>query len=938
MASKTIRSESAGLSSKLSGVTATFRLSDSQEITYYSLPALGRDLRLDFARLPFSIRVVLESLLRNLDGKAVTGEDVKALANWDPKDPADRDIPFKVSRILMQDFTGVPAIVDLAAMRDYVVKLGKSADLVQPIMPTDLIIDHSVQVDFFNRPDAFAKNQEKEVERNKERYQLLKWANGAFSGLRVFPPSAGICHQVDLEYLGTCVTLKKTKDGTIAFPDTLVGTDSHTTMIDALGIVGFGVGGIEAEAALLDQPVSFVTPKVLGVNLTGKLKEGTTATDFALTLTKMLREKGVVGMFVEFLGDGLKGLSLPDRATLSNMCPEYGATIAVFPPDEETLTYMKLTGRKDIQLELIRKYYEAQEMFDIDYNKVEYSDILEVDLGKIVPSVSGPSQPKQQLPLGALPNNFKDTFLSAQKLTNGVTAADLARLASESAVAKAGVQRATTDHEKVKSVKLTYPDGYETTLSDGDVVISSITSCTNTSNPAVMIAAGLLAKKALEKGLKVDTRKVKTSLGPGSRVVTRYLEKAGLIEPLAKLGYSLVAYGCISCIGNSGQLIEPQSSIINQNKLAVASVLSGNRNYEARINPDTRANYLMSPPLLVAFGIAGTVLKDLTTEPLAKNDKGDDVYLKDIWPTKDEINQIVKKVVGEELFEKEYGSHIFEVNPYWNGLFIPKGKVYGWEDKSTYIRLPPFFDGFDPGEDRKISKIENARVLAAFGDGISTDHISPAGGFSPNTPAGKYLSSLGVKTEDFNTYGSRRGNHEVMMRGTFANNLIKNLMVPGVEGGFTLHYPDKKQVSIFDAATQYKEEKIPLVVFGGKDFGQGSSRDWAAKGPALLGVKAVIVKTFERIHRSNLIGMGVMPLQFKEGEDAASLKIDFGKPVSINLRNEMSPRDKIELTFTRSDNGQITSATLASRIDSQIELEYYRSGGILNYVIKKLVV
>ena len=932
-----MKPKSVDAGSKLSGVTAAFKLSDSQEVTYYSLPILGKKLQRDLSRLPFSIRVVLESLLRNLDGKAVTEEDVMSLANWNPKNPVDRDIPFKVSRILMQDFTGVPAVVDLAAMRDYVVKLGKSPELVQPIISTDLIIDHSVQVDFFNRPDAFAKNQEKEVERNRERYQLLKWANDAFNGFRVFPPSAGICHQVNLEYLGTCVTLKKNGNESLAFPDTLVGTDSHTTMIDALGIVGFGVGGIEAEAALLNQPVSFVTPKVLGVNLTGKLTEGVTATDFALTLTKSLREKGVVGMFVEFFGEGLKGLSLPDRATLSNMCPEYGATIAIFPPDEETLAYIRLTGRKENQLELIKKYYEAQEMFSIDYNKVEYSDIMNVDLGKIVPSVSGPSQPKQQLPLEAVPNNFKDTFLSARKSTDGVVAADLARLASESAVAENGASKEMTNHEKVKSVKLTYPDGYETTLSDGDVVISSITSCTNTSNPAVMIAAGLLAKKALEKGLKIDTRKVKTSLGPGSRVVTRYLEKAGLMEPLAKLGYSLAAYGCITCIGNSGQLIEPQSSIINQNKLAVASVLSGNRNYEARINPDIRANYLMSPPLLVAFGIAGTVLKDLTTEPLAKNDKGEDVYLKDIWPTKDEVNQVVKKVVGEELFENEYGSHIFEVNPYWNSLFIPKGQIYMWDKNSTYIKLPPFFEDFNLKKDKQISQIENARVLAVFGDGISTDHISPAGGFSPNTPAGKYLSSLGVKTEDFNTYGSRRGNYEVMMRGTFANNLIKNLMVPGVEGGFTLHYPDKKKMSIFDAAMQYKTEKTPLVVLAGKEYGSGSSRDTAAKGPALLGVDAVIAKSFERIHRSNLIGMGILPLQFKQGEGVDELKLDFSKPVSIILQRDMTPRSEIKIHFTKKDTGDTAEATLINRIDTKIELEYYRAGGILNYVIKNII-
>lgn len=934
--SKKAKSESSGNEIK---TLSNFTLSDGTEVNYFSIPELAKKLNFDASRLPFSIRVVLESLLRNVDGKSVSKDDIKELGNWNPQYPADRDVPFKVSRVLMQDFTGVPAIVDLAAMREFAVKMGRSAQLVQPVISTDLIIDHSVQVDFFNNDKALAQNQEKEIERNGERYSFLKWADAAFNGLRVFPPSAGICHQVNLEYLATCVTMKKHGGRIIAFPDTLVGTDSHTTMVDSLGIVGFGVGGIEAEAALLDQPVSLPTPKVLGVHLTSSLREGVTATDFALTLTKLLRENGVVGMFVEFFGDGIKSLSLPDRATLSNMCPEYGATIAIFPPDEETLRYMKLTGRSDQQIELIRKYYSAQEMFNIDHKKVNYSGILTVDLSSISPSVSGPSQPKQQVELSQLKDNFKDSFL-VEEIVDGehkINAKDYTRWSAESLTPENGSIKSAPTHRKIKSVKIKYADGFETTISDGDVVISSITSCTNTSNPAVMIAAGLLAKKALEHGLSIDTRKVKTSLGPGSRVVTRYLEKAGLLEPLARLGYSLAAYGCITCIGNSGPLIEPQSRVINENSIAVASVLSGNRNYEARIHRDVRANYLMSPPLLVAFGIAGTVLKDLTKEPLAKNNKGKDVYLKDIWPSNAEISEVISKVVKSEMFKDEYGSNIFEVNPYWNKLSAPKGEMYKWDSKSTYIRLPPFFDGFDPAQDRKISSIQNARVLAAFGDGISTDHISPAGNFSADTPAGRYLSGLGVKVDDFNTYGSRRGNHEVMMRGTFANNLIKNFMVFGVEGGFTIYYPDNEKMSIFDAAMRYKKNNVPLVVFGGKDFGQGSSRDWAGKGPMLLGVKAIIAKSFERIHRSNLIGMGIIPLQFKEGEDAKTLKIDFSQPVSITLNDNMSQKEKVKIKFVRNDTGQEAEAILVSRIDTMIELEYYRCGGIMNYVLKQLL-
>ncbi len=918
---------------------STFKLSGGKTVSYYSLAALERAGLPSMARLPFSIRIVLESLLRNLDGRTVTEGDVETLAGWNPKDPADCDVPFKVARVLMQDFTGVPAVVDLTAMRDYIVGAGRSPDLIQPIIPVDLVIDHSVQVDSFNYINAVQLNQEKEMERNRERYLLLKWASQAFEKFRVLPPSAGICHQVNLEYISQCVTTRDTKDGCVAFPDTLVGTDSHTTMVDALGIVGFGVGGIEAEAALLDQPVSFTTPKVLGVHLTGKMRDGVTATDFALTLTRLLRERGVVNMFVEFFGEGLKNLSLPDRATLSNMCPEYGATIAIFPVDEETLRYMRSTGRSDEQIELVRKYYEAQNMLNINYDKVEYSDVIEVDLDSIAPSVSGPSQPKQQLPLGKVKVNFAETFMEDDRhgSEHKIEQVDYTRWAAESETVENGKIKSAPMHKKLKGVNIKYEDGYETRLSDGDIVISSITSCTNTSNPSVMIGAGLLAKKALERGLSVNTRKVKTSLGPGSRVVTRYLERAGLMEPLAKLGYGLVGFGCITCIGNSGPLIDRQSDAINKNGLAVAAVLSGNRNYEARIHPDVRANYLMSPPLLIAYAIAGTVLKDLTKDPLGKNSKGEDIYLRDIWPSQKEINDVIHRAISIDMFEKEYGKHIYDVNPYWNTLDIPQGKAYRWDAASTYIRLPPFFEGFDPGKERSVGDIEGASVLAVFGDSISTDHISPAGAIGKDSPAGRYLIERGVKLEDFNTYGTRRGNHEVMMRGTFANNRIKNLMLPGVEGGYTLHLPDGKKTTIYEAAMQYKKENVPLVVIAGVEYGSGSSRDWAAKGPMLIGVKAVIAKSFERIHRSNLVGMGLLPLQFKSGQDAKTLNIDPTKPVSVRLPKKLAPKQAVKLIYTKNGDGAQSEAELVVRIDTPIEMEYYMSGGVLNHVIKKIM-
>ncbi len=918
---------------------SSFKTSSGKEIFYYSLPALEAAGIGSVSALPFSIRIVLESLLRNSGTESVTAENVIALANWNAKDPGERDVPFKVSRILMQDFTGVPAVVDLGAMRQYLAGKKSSPGSIQPEIPVDLIIDHSVQVDSFNARNAIQTNQKKEMERNTERYKLLKWASGAFNNFRVFPPSAGICHQVNLECLATCVAVKKEGNKQIAFPDTLVGTDSHTTMADALGIVGFGVGGIEAEAAMLGQPISFAMPKVLGVRLKGRLRDGVTATDFALTLTRLLREKGVVNMFVEFFGEGVKNLSLPDRATLSNMCPEYGATVSVFPTDNETLRYMKGTGRDEEQIELIKRYMTAQKMFDIDYRKVRYSDILDVDLRSIEPSVSGPSQPKQQIPLRGIRENFIKTFtVGTAKARDGhkLSSKDYTRWSAESMAAENGRIKDAPLHSAIKSVRIRYEDGYEATLSDGDVVISSITSCTNTSNPSVMVAAGLLAKKAVEKGLKVDTRKVKTSMGPGSRVVVRYLEKAGLMKYLERLGFGLVGFGCITCIGNSGPLIEGQSDAINRNGLAVASVLSGNRNYEARIHRDVRANYLMSPPLLVAFAISGTVLKDLTKEPLGKGKDGKPVYLRDIWPSQKEVDRIVGKTVSERMFRKEYGKGIYEVNPYWNGLRSAKGSMYEWDGKSTYILLPPFFEDLEPYAGEAINPIRGARVLALFGDSISTDHISPAGEIGADTPAGKYLLGMGVKKEDFNTYGSRRGNHEVMVRGTFANNRIKNMMLGGEEGGFTIHYPSMRKMPIYEAAMKYKREKVPVVVIGGAEYGSGSSRDWAAKGPRLLGIKAVIAKSFERIHRSNLVGMGIVPLQFGAGEDANKLGIDTSKSVSIEIDSSLGSRSKVKMRYTKK-NGEEASAELLCRIDTEIELEYFRAGGILNYVLKRIM-
>lgn len=905
------------------------KLSANQEVNYYSLPKL-EEKGYKISSMPFSIRVVLESLIRNLDGKSVKENDVINIAEWNPDKSNDNDVPFKVSRVLMQDFTGVPAVVDIAAIRDYFSKKAKDPALVEPLMKVDLIIDHSVQIDAFGTDQAFKINQQREVERNKERYKLLKWASQAFKSFNVFPPSAGICHQVNLEYLGEVVHYDKAHK--IAYPDTLVGTDSHTTMIDGLGVVGFGVGGIEAEAALLNQPVSFTTPKVLGVHLKGRLNKGITAMDLALTLTKKFREKGVVGWFIEYYGDGVKTLSLPDRATISNMCPEYGATISFFPVDDETLNYMRQTGRNEEQIKLVKTYYEAQKMFDLDYSNVKFSDVLELDLSTVEPSVSGPSNPKQAVPLSNVPSTFIDAFIKGND-GGKLSIKEESRLGTESNVTQPEEIKRDNKSE-IKRVRIKFSDGSEEDFSDGDVVISAITSCTNTSNPIAMVAAGLLAKNAVEKGLTVN-KKVKTSLAPGSRVVTEYLQKAGLDKYLDKLGYSLVGYGCTTCIGNSGPLVKEVSDAIKGEGIATASVLSGNRNYEARIHNEVKGNYLMSPPLVVAYGIAGSILKDLSKEPLGKDKNGEEVFLKDIWPSDEEIRKIVESTLSPEEFKEKYKDNLKDVNPYWNELPSTTGLLYEWEDQSTYIRLPPFFDNFDPSKEVSLRPIENAAVLAVFGDSISTDHISPAGNIPKNSPAGKYLLEKGVKLEDFNTYGSRRGNHEIMMRGTFANTRIKNLLLEGVEGGYTLHFPDKEQGFIYDVAMRYLADNIPLVIFAGIEYGSGSSRDWAAKGPSLLGVKAVIAKSFERIHRSNLVGMGVLPLQFKNNEDAFSLNIDFSKPISIKIDDKFKPRDEIILNYFNK-KGEEKSTKVIARIDSDIELEYYKCGGVLNYVIKRM--
>ncbi|MBI4663963.1 MAG: aconitate hydratase AcnA [Verrucomicrobia bacterium] len=875
----------------------------------YSLPALEHAGVARVSRLPVSIRLVLESVLRNADGRRVTEQSVKELAQWSPKAARVEEIPFVVARIVLQDFTGVPLLVDLAAMRSAVARLGKNAGIIEPLVPVDLVVDHSVQVDFAGSAEAFGKNLDIEFRRNRERYQFLKWGMQAFKTFKVIPPGIGIVHQVNLEYLAQGVLA----DGNgLFYPDTLVGTDSHTTMINGLGIVGWGVGGIEAEAGMLGQPVYFLTPDVVGVQMTGELRQGVTATDLALHVTQMLRQAKVVGKFVEFYGPGAASLPVADRATVANMAPEYGATMGFFPIDEETVKYLRATGRSDEHCALFENYFRAQQLFGMPRRgQIDYSTDLELDLGAVSPGVAGPKRPQDRIELGALKNAVENL---------------LAKPAAEGGYGK-------SPDSPCASIQLAAGRA-ATPLCNGDVVIAAITSCTNTSNPSVMVAAGLLAKKAVERGLKVGPA-VKASLAPGSRVVSDYLNRTGLQPYLDQLGFNLVGYGCTTCIGNSGPLAPAIDEAIQQNDLVVASVLSGNRNFEARVHQSVKANFLMSPPLVVAFALAGRVKIDLTTEPLGNGKDGQPVYLREIWPSLGEVREQMEKALLPEVFRKLYRDFA-EQNPKWNEVPASGGQIYEWDAASTYIQEPPFFESFSmqPG---RIGEIRGARALAIFGDSVTTDHISPAGSIKKNSPAGRYLIERGVNFLDFNSYGARRGNDRVMTRGTFANVRIKNLMVAGVEGGVTKFQPSGEQTSIYDAALKYKDARTPLVVLAGHEYGTGSSRDWAAKGTALLGVKAVVAQSFERIHRSNLVGMGVLPLQFKDGVSASALKLDGTETYDVlGLDSGVKPQQDLALRITRK-SGSVEEIPLRCRIDTPIEIEYYQHGGILPFVLRQLL-
>ena len=883
---------------------------------YYSLPKAAKQLG-DINKLPVSLKVLLENLLRNEDGTTVQSKDFDAMVAWLKERRSSSEIEYRPARVLMQDFTGVPAVVDLAAMRDAVAKAGLPADRINPLSAVDLVIDHSVMVDKFASPEAFAENVKIEMERNKERYEFLRWGQKAFDNFRVVPPGTGICHQVNLEYLAKVVWSHEEEGKTFAYPDSLVGTDSHTTMINGLGVLGWGVGGIEAEAAMLGQPISMLIPEVVGFRLDGELAEGITATDLVLTVTQMLRKKGVVGKFVEFYGPGLANLPLADRATIANMAPEYGATCGFFPVDEETLTYMKLSGREQETIDLVEAYSKAQGMWRDDSNQPVFTDSLELDMSTVEPSLAGPKRPQDRVSLSNLGESF--TLLLESM---GVAAEDAEMGAPES------INRADLSNETLSPLQ-----GTDHHLRHGDVVIAAITSCTNTSNPSVMLAAGLVAKKAIEKGLQ---RKpwVKSSLAPGSKVVTDYLAAAGLNTYLDKLGFDLVGYGCTTCIGNSGPLPDDVELAIDKGGLVVSSVLSGNRNFEGRIHPQVKANWLASPPLVVAFALAGTTRIDLSKEPLGKGQDGKPVYLADIWPSTQEIKTEVEKVVSD-MFRKQY-AEVFDGDVHWQALEIPDSLTYEWRDESTYVANPPFFVGIDkPAQPPK--DIKGARVLAVFGDTITTDHISPAGAIKPDSPAGKYLQAQGVAVKDFNSYGSRRGNHEVMMRGTFANIRIKNLMLKGSEGGVTRHIPSGEEMSIYHAAMRYQEEKTPLVVLAGKEYGTGSSRDWAAKGTRLLGVSAVIAESYERIHRSNLVGMGVLPLQFQNNESAQSLGLDGSEEIALTgLSGDIKPGQAVQAT-ARKDNGDEVTFMLTCRIDTLNEVRYFLSGGILHHVLREMM-
>jgi aconitate hydratase len=963
------------------GARATLETA-GREYEIFRLDALQQ--RFDVARLPFSLKVLLENLLRTEGNGSVTAADIEALASWEAKAQPSKEIAFTPARVLMQDFTGVPAVVDLAAMRDAMADMGGDPSKINPLVPAELVIDHSVQVDAFGTRDAFRFNAEREFERNQERYSFLRWGQGAFDDFAVVPPDTGIVHQVNLEYLAR-VVFSTEPDGAgmqaggngaqfddaprargghrtlgdapvQAYPDTLVGTDSHTTMVNGLGVLGWGVGGIEAEAAMLGQPMSMLIPRVLGFKLHGALPEGATATDLVLTVTEMLRERGVVGMFVEFYGAGLAGLPIADRATIGNMSPEFGSTCAIFPIDAETLRYLELSGRPQERIELVEAYAREQGMWHDEHSEEPtFSDLIELDLGEVVPSIAGPKRPQDRVSLtdakqafgeslrGLVPDYDDSDEASAESFPSSdppaveppreAQGAHVSAAHSPSSQANGGEWApGLTASASSTAVDVTLADGTVTQLDHGHVVIAAITSCTNTSNPSVMVGAGILARNALARGLQSKPW-VKTSLAPGSKVVTEYLDKAGLTESLEQLGFDLVGYGCTTCIGNSGPLPEEVSKAVGEGDLAVVSVLSGNRNFEGRINPDVKMNYLASPPLVVAYALAGTMDIDIVGEPLGQDAQGQDVYLRDIWPSEHEVAQTIEQAIHSDMFRSSYGE-VFAGDERWNSLQVPEGDRFAWEPDSTYVRLPPYFDGM-PAQPEPLTDIEGARVLALLGDSVTTDHISPAGSIKRDGPAGDYLQQHGVAPRDFNSYGSRRGNHEVMMRGTFANIRLRNRLAPGTEGGVTLHLPDGEQMSIYDASMRYAEEGVPLVVLGGKEYGSGSSRDWAAKGTKLLGVRAVIAESFERIHRSNLIGMGVLPLQFPEGQSVEALGVDAHEEFSITGFAEALNAGELPKTCNVRVGEVEFEATV--RIDTPKEADYFRHGGILQYVLRQLL-
>ncbi|MEM9733141.1 MAG: aconitate hydratase AcnA [Pseudomonadota bacterium] len=875
---------------------------NGKDYTYFSLVEAEKNGLAGVSKLPYSLKVLLENLLRFEDGRSVTKEDIEAVAAWlDNKGTAGKEIAYRPARVLMQDFTGVPAVVDLAAMRDATANLGGNTDAINPQVPVDLVIDHSVMVDYFGGENSFEKNVEREYERNGERYTFLKWGQQAFENFRVVPPGTGICHQVNLEYLAQTVWTREVGGETLAYPDTLVGTDSHTTMVNGLSVLGWGVGGIEAEAAMLGQPVTMLIPEVIGFKLMGKLPEGITATDLVLVVVQMLRAKGVVGKFVEFFGPGLDNLTLEDQATIANMAPEYGATCGFFPIDRDTISYLDATGRDDDRIALVEAYARAQGMWrDTDSVDPVFTDTLELDLAHVVPSISGPKRPQDRVVLAGADKAFAEAM--------------------------------RTEFGKTQRGNRFAVEGENYDLGNGDVVVAAITSCTNTSNPSVLIAAGLVAKAAHERGMEVKPW-VKTSLAPGSQVVTDYLEKAGLQDHLDALGFNLVGYGCTTCIGNSGPLAEPISKTIHDHDLVACSVLSGNRNFEGRISPDVRANYLASPPLVVAYALAGSLYVDVAKDPLGKDKDGNDVTLADLWPSGEEIAAILRSTIDEEMFRSRYGD-VFKGDDMWRGIDAGEGQTYGWQSTSTYVQNPPYFEGMTM-EPEAVDDIQEARVLALFKDSITTDHISPAGGIAGNSPAADYLRSHQVRPVEFNSYGARRGNHDVMMRGTFANIRIKNQMLDNVEGGHSKHYPSGEQASMYDVAMRYKDEGVPLVIFAGKEYGTGSSRDWAAKGTLLLGVRAVIAESFERIHRSNLVGMGVLPLVFPGDDSWDSLGLKGDERVTITGLGDLAPRQEMKALIEMAD-GSTKTVSLLARIDTEDELDYFRNGGILHYVLRNL--